>query len=283
MVLLYAGIAMPAFNPRARAQEPESARAGMMSFEEYAKKRHAVPYIVKLSARKGRLLYFGAKHTFGPNDPQLTQIEKLWRKFKPEVSFFEGADPESMPTAAKSRDEVKGESALVLFLATRDNVPVFTLEPSRSDELALLLERYTPEEVKNFYILRQIPQFKRGPQTESIERYTNNVIGWLSLRPELKGAPRTIAELETSIARLFPQLVDWRDVPQAWFDPVPIPPPTYLNDVSRKLSELRDRHMLRLLAGNVTEGKRVFAVVGASHVVMQECALRVAIKAEKKK
>lgn len=134
-----------------------------------------------------------------------------------------------------------------------------------------------------FYVLRQIPQFRSGTHSESIETYTENVLGGLSLRPELKGVPRTIAELQTSSARLFPRLADWRDAPQAWFDPVPSPPPTYLNDVSRQLSEFRDRHMLMLLAEQVAQGKPVFAVVGASRVVMQEGALRLVTKAEGKK
>ncbi|MDQ3918283.1 MAG: TraB/GumN family protein [Acidobacteriota bacterium] len=253
-----------------------------MSFEEYAKKRHSVPYVLRLKAGRGRLLYFGARHVSGSDDPELAQIERLWAEFKPRVAFFEGADPESMPTPARSRAEVRGESGLVLFLAARDKVPVRTLEPSQRDEVALLLGKYSPEEVKVFYVLRQVPQFRSGAHAESVEAYTENVLGGLSLRPELRGAPRTVAELKASCARLFPQLPDWRDVPQAWFDPVPLPPPTYLNDVSRRLSELRDRHMLSLLAEEVSKGKRVFAVVGASHVVMQERALRAEIKAARK-
>jgi hypothetical protein len=286
----YAGLSItfllcvaPAFSQREEGRKSAPAQARIMSFEEYAKKRHRVPYIKNLSAGRGHLIYFGAKHIFGSDDPQLAHIERLWAKFKPEVAFFEGADPESIPTAAKSRDEVRGESGLVVFLAARDKVPVRTLEPARGDEIALLLNTYSPEEIKVFYVLRQLPQFRSGTHTESIESYTENVLGWLSLRPELKSAPRTLAELKASTARLFPQLADWRDVSQAWFDPVPSPPPTYLNDVSRRLSEFRDRHMLTLLAEQVAQGKRVFAVVGASHVVMQERALRAAIKAKGKK
>jgi hypothetical protein len=116
-----------------------------MSFEAYAKKRHRVPYILKLSAAKGRLLYFGAKHEFGQNDPQFAQIEKLWAKLKPEVAFFEGADPESIPPAVKSREEVRSESSFVLFLATRDKVPARTLEPARGGEIALLLKGTPPK------------------------------------------------------------------------------------------------------------------------------------------
>jgi hypothetical protein len=160
---------------------------------------------------------------------------------------------------------------------------VRTLEPFRRDEIALLLKRYSPEEVKVFYVLRQIPQFQGGKHDETIEAYTQNVLGGLSLKPELKGKPRTIAELKASSARLFPQLADWREVPQMWFDPALSRSPTYMNDVSRLLSEFRDRHMLELLSEQVAQGKRVFAAVGASHVVMQERALRAALKVRRDK
>ena len=282
LVLLLVGIAFAQTNSSKKSAPPPP---GIMSFEEYRKKAYSAPYILKLSAGKGRLLYFGSKHTYDPNDPEIAEMEKFWLKLKPEIAFFEGADPENTPPAVKTREEILrgGEPSFVLFLASRDHVPVKTLEPSRGNEVALLLETYSPEQVKVFYVLRQIPEFKSGQHNETIDAYTRNVLGWLSLTPELKGIPRTIAELQTSTCRLFPQLTDWRDVPQTWFDPAVSPSVTYLNDISRQLSEFRDRHMLTLLAEQLRQGKRVFAAVGASHVVMQERALRAAIKAGRKK
>lgn len=279
-VLVLTLLAGAAFGQTKSVKKPASAPTGLMSFEEYVKTPHRVPYILELASGKGRLVYFGARHTYDPNDPQLARIEKLWLMLEPDLAFFEGADPENIPAPVKTREEVVrgGEPGFVLFLASRDGVPVKTLEPSRRDEIALLLEKYSAEEVKVFYVLRQVPEFKSGQHDETIESYTRNVLGWLSLSPELKGAPRTIAELKASSARLFPQLADWREAPQTWFDPAVSPPLTYLNHISRQLSEFRDRHMLVLLTEQVAQGKRVFAAVGASHVVMQERALRGAIK-----
>jgi len=77
-----------------------------------------------------------------------------------------------------------------------------------------VLKKYSPEEVEVFYVRRQIPEFKSGQHNETIEAYTRNVLGWLSLRRELKGMPRTIAELQASSSRLLPRLADRRDVPQ---------------------------------------------------------------------
>jgi hypothetical protein len=46
------------------ANQSPAARTSIMSFEDYAKKRHRVPYVLKIRGGKGRLLYFGARHTF---------------------------------------------------------------------------------------------------------------------------------------------------------------------------------------------------------------------------
>ena len=282
LIVLNVGVA---FAQTDGTRKSATSRTSIMSFEEYVKKRHRVPYVLNLSAGKGRLLYFGAKHTYDPNDAEISQIEKWWLKLKPEVAFFEGADPEASPAIVKSREEIgrNGEPSFVLFLAARDNVPVHSLEPTQRAEIALLLKAYSPEEVKIFYVLRQIPEFKSGKHKETIDAYTKGVLVWLSSKPELQGKPRTLTELQVIAARLFPQLADWRDVPPEWFDPATSQVQTYLNEVSRQLSEFRDRHMLTLLTEQVAQGKRVFAVVGASHVVMQERAIRAAIKTGKKK
>ncbi|SRR5258708_25064265 len=264
-------------------KNPASALTGIMSFDEYVRKSHPVPYILRLSSGKGRLLYFGAKHTYDPNDAEISQIEDSWLKLKPEVAFFEGADPEAAPAIVKSRAEIgrNGEPSFVLFLAYRNKVPVHSLEPTQRAEIALLLKRYSAEEVKIFYVLRQVAEFRNSKHDETLDAYTRGVLACLSATPELQGAPRTNADLKVISARLFPQLADWREVPQEWFDPARTQTVTYLNEVSRRLSEFRDRHMVMLLNEQLAQGKRVFAVVGASHVVMQERALRAAMRARK--
>ncbi len=281
-VLLFLACICPVNAQKRKAPKQAVKPATIMSFAEYRKVRHSVPFILRIDASKAHLLYFGAKHTHDPKDVQVLQIENLWKEFHPDIAFFEGADPENKnPVVIKSVEEISqyGEPSLVTFLARRDGVQVHTLEPAKTDEITLLFSRkYTPEQVKLFYVLRQIPQFRNGKHNETMETYTQNVIGGLSLRPELKGAPRNLLEFEESCARLFPQMSDWRETPQEWFDPALLKPLTYLNTVSRELSEFRDRHMVKLITEELKQGKRVFAVVGASHVVMQERALRAALK-----
>jgi hypothetical protein len=61
-------------------------------------------------------------------------------------------------------------------------------------------------------------------------------------------------------------------VPKKWLDPVERD--TFLNEISRASSDYRDGYVVSLLVQHVEEVQRVFAVMGGSHVVMQEPALR---------
>ena len=253
----------------ATAQEKD---ASIMNFDEYAKVRHGYPYIVELQIGKGALLYFGAQHTSDPQHSQIAQIEKLWKEFRPTLALNEGGDPPVLKTAQEAVSRI-GEAGLVRYLAARDKVPVRSLEPSRADEAAFLLKTYTPEQVKVFYALRQVPQFRNSKRDETIETHLEFVLGkWLSSVPGLEGSPRNLSEFERSCLWFSPALKSWREVPQSWFDP--LASHAYTNQISRLSGEFRDLHMVKLLIDEVKPGKRVFAVVGGSHVVMQERALK---------
>jgi hypothetical protein len=98
---------------------------------------------------------------------------------------------------------------------------------------------------------------------------------WLAGVPDLERAPRNLTEFERSCLWLSPRLKDWLETPADWFDPTKSE--AYTNQVSRLSSEFRDRHIVKLLTEAVKNGARVFAVVGFSHVVMQERALKAAL------
>jgi hypothetical protein len=253
------------------AQEKD---ANIMTFEEYAKVSHGYPYIVELQMGKGALLYFGAQHVYDPKNPQIAQIAKLWKEFGPTAAYNEGGDP----TLSKTIEETvskSGEPGLVRFLAARDKVPALSLEPDRNEEVAMFLRTYTPEQVKVFFVLRQVPQFRERKNDENIEAFMTTYLGNISRLPGLEGAPNTIAELDKSCLWLSPRLTDWREADRSWSDPVAAQ--AYTNQIARLSSEFRDRHMVKLLIDQVKQGKRVFAVVGGSHVIMQERALKAAL------
>lgn len=246
----------------------------ILTFEEYARRTHTVPYILQSQVGQGQLVYFGSRHSYDPADPQMACIEAAWRAFRPTLAFNEGGNPPVEPTrdAAIAKH---GEAGLVRFLAARDRVPVRSLEPTRFDEVAYLLTMFSARQVKLFYVLREIPQMHARSTAPAFAEYEEDALELISRIPQLSGAPSSLSELQKACHDLLPDLARCEEVPQAWFDPLSDQPTqTFLNVLSRRLSEFRDAHIVDLLQRSSSEGSRVFAVIGASHVVMEEPVLR---------
>ncbi len=211
-----------------------------MSWEEYRSGRHSFPYVVRV----GRLLMFGARHTSDPRDPELVELERLWREFRPEVAFSEGG---IRPSSA-GRDEAiarYGEPGLVRWLADRDGAELRNLEPPRIQEEAEMKRRFPPEQVNVFYYLRPLI-VEGGQRTAESEELARRVL------PAYAGVSRP-----------------------EWFDPTR--DDTVLNMIARAASDYRNCHMVPLVTAAARSGRRVFVVVGGSHVVVQERAIRTAL------
>ena len=170
-----------------------------------------------------------------------------------------------------------GESALVRWLAKRDGVPVDTLDPTRADSVAAMRSRFTAEQIKLSAILGQVAEQTRRSDSfrvPDVDAETVRVMNVLSRTSGMEGPPRTLEDLAASATRLLPMLANWREVPSGWFDPAVFPPITWTNELSRFNNEYRDEFMIQKINDKLAEGHRVFAVVGGTHVVMQERALR---------
>ena len=250
-----------------------------MSFAEYGQRSHAVPYVLRWETRNGSLIYFGSAHTFDPSNPQVAAIEGLWSETRPTVAFYEGGDP---PTAATLADAVgrHGEAGLVRMLAAHDHVPALSLEPSHEQQVAGLRLDFTAEQIKLYYVARRMAQYRRDEHSTSEVQYVEQLLSSLSSVRGLEGPPHTYADVQTSCERLLLAGASCVRPPEDWFDPANFKTGAYTNELGRRLSRLRDEHMVeRLRAAVMVPGARVFAVVGASHVVMQEDALRRALSA----
>ena len=251
-------------------QEPE-----IMSYKEYGQITHKRPYLLQLKSGQGELLYFGAGHVYQVEDPQIAEIERRFAEFRPTLVLNESQTP---PVEATRELAVTryGEPGLVSFLAARHSIPVKSLDPPRMQEIAHLLgtKRWTTEQVMMFYVLRRVAENNKKTSPRPADELVQQALDATAKAPGFEGLPKTLAEFEASVKRLLPSIGDWRTVKSTVFDPNP-DLGLYTNDVAYASSQYRDRYMVKLLADEVRrKGGRVFAVVGASHVVMQESALK---------
>jgi hypothetical protein len=244
----------------------------IMSWREYSAHTYTWPYTASISAPHGELFYFGARHSNDPSDNQFSEIQAQWERLKPEIAFNEGGNP---PTEKIREQAIQkhGEPGFVRFLAARDGIPVRSIDPTTADEVEALRTKFTPEQIKMFFILRQMTEYGRILKpNESLEEYLQNTISFLNRVPGIQVAPKSVEELELSFRVKFPDLGSYKNANADWFDPVKTK--TIFNKIARASSDFRDKHMVGLISNAVCEQKRVFAVVGASHVVMQEQAIR---------
>jgi hypothetical protein len=242
-----------------------------MTWAEYRQVDHAVPYVLDICAADSRLLYFGAQHSFKPDDVQVALIEAMWADVEPTVAFNEGGDPPTLEDRAAAV-RLNGEAGLVRHLAWKHRVKVASLDPPRSKVAEQLRKSYSSEQVKLFFLLGAVQTHRRNP-TEPFETRMERVFSIFAKTKWLEAPPNTLAELETVYRRYLPGTV--ADLSEEWFDPQKSE--TFLNAMSREANDFRDEFMVQLLVDHIRKRDRIFAVVGASHVVRQEDAIRAAV------
>jgi len=248
----------------------QNAEQSILSYQQYGAIVHQNPYILEFKNGSGMFVFYGTQHTVDPKDPQVVDLEKRWEIFKPTVAYNEGGNP---PTFEDARTAVQayGEAGLVRFLAGRDQVPVATFEPPFDDEVAYLLKTYTPQQLKVFYVLRQVTEERSRQASTSIDDRNSSWLSRYLPSQGLKNPPNSIVELGAACKELFPELTDWHQVPEEWFGPRKSG--HYTNKLAGDSGDFRNRYIFRLLVNRVKRGDRVFAVVGSSHVVVLEPAL----------
>lgn len=254
-----------------------------MTWEEYALADHPIPYVIRLGEPGGgELLYFGSRHTFDPDHPQVDHIMRLWQEFQPTLAFYEGGGPAAPPGDTMEQAVRRGaEPGLIRYLAEAGSVRAQSPEPDQALEVDYLSHRYSAEQIKLFYVLRQVSQYVSYANRELSIPLGERVVGALEAfgsDPRLDGRPRDLDELEILCRELLPALNGWRDVTLEFFRPNPDDPVRFTNRISAELGDLRDTHISERIIKAVRSGERLFVVMGSSHPVRQEDVLRRALE-----
>jgi len=241
--------------------------APIMSYSEYAAVTHDEPYVLSFPGDTGSLLYFGSNHTMDPSNAQIDSIVTLWHAFKPTVALAESrkASRGSMSAGVKTF----GESAVPVSLAREAGIPVYTMEPPLESEIAALLPSWSRERLLLFYVLRSYTARAVSRRSDGQARELVRERGrW----PGLEGAIPSLAAMDSIWQVEFPDGPPWRELP--WQATWPTGSESWLNEISAAVNRVRDQYIVAVISSLVARGERVFAVIGSSHVVMQEPALR---------
>lgn len=230
--------------------------------------RHA-PYVLRIDDPSGgSLLYFGARHTKDFDDPQIEAISSAWDSFSPTLALLEGRLGYGLGGARFAVQQF-GEPGLVYALARRDDVEVYSIEPDALDQARALADATDREAAAAMLTMRFVWSNSPRPYSDAVLEagLSKRAIGVLD---------GVFADAEAFDrfwrARWLGELGDWRELSDERM--IPRRGRTELEQVWAIDTELRDEHMTRVLVEKVRAGERVFAVIGRSHVPVQEPALR---------
>ena len=223
------------------------------------------PYVLSAKQENGALEYVGALHTSDATEPQLKEIESRWEKFSPTVAFCEGRK-RMYRFSSRVKNGTLSESDLVRILAYQNGVQLYTLEPTYEQEVAGLLTEFDSKMVAAYMTIRVYSAEASGVEKSNRDQLALALLRKRTSVPALESSISSIAEMDQFWKANFASAPGWRDLSS----PDKIPQLRKVGDVSRVV---RGRHMVSSIMELVEKGERVFAVVGASHVIRQKPAI----------
>lgn len=245
----------------------------ILSYQEYQKKEHALPYRFQLSTAQQSLFYFGANHSFDPNNEQYGSLDAYWQEFidktggKNCVVLVEGSLRKlyESTTTTEAIRRGGGEGGFITFRAQEKNIPIECPEPTKSLLKEKLLESFTQDEV-------DYRDFSLCVQTFHRRRCTDPHLVFETFYQRFTNVP-SLSHMKNVHMTLFNTAFDAQDEDFYYSITNPADDATIINAVCRTASMIRDQHVVTHIEALLKEKKNVFVVYGATHAVMQEYAL----------
>jgi len=243
--------------------------APITDMETYMKyeSNHKRPYIYTVKAKTGgQVIVLGTEHLNDVEHPQFDSIRKYWNSYKPTVALVEGRLGFYFKWIHNPIEKF-GESGLTAELAKKENIDLFTWEPTREDEIEILKTKYSAKKLAMFYSLRPFFGIPKEKRKENPEEKLQNLINERTDYSYLKGAINSWKEIDSLWKQDFPD-IDWRNYNSGygW--------PGYFHNIWNSSNLTRDEHMLQIILNLVQKGETVLVTMGASHAPRIEEALR---------
>lgn len=243
----------------------------MMTYGEIVS-THRRPYCYLLNSSSGGKVYIlGIEHSRDKHHPQLDTIKHFWKEAKPTVALIEGRLG-FLFTWFQDPVERYGEGGLVSQLSKQNGVDLFTWEPTKEDEIKLMLKDYTAEQLAVFYSFRPYFSNMRHGKPDNPEEKLQNYLDSRTDNDHLRGTFTSWEELDSLWENQFPA-IEWRDYSDAfgW-------PEGYLSEIANASNLARDFHMVQSILDLVEKGETVFVTMGSSHAPRIEKVLKAHIK-----
>jgi hypothetical protein len=215
------------------------------------------------------ILFLADEHTFNPNEPRIGMIEKLFNAFRPTLLIVEGGN---WPVAQSGEDAVRRYSELgfARYIAAKNQIRAQTFEPSTAEQVAVALKNHSARNVKLYWALRLVPQWRATSTPETLQAKMNTFLAPQNSQTNFGAAmpastvPTNVAELDALIKSDFGADVDWRQADaHAGIAGRKFP---QLLGPDKSINDMRNNALQISILDAMRAGNRVLVVTGVTHL-----------------
>ena len=175
---------------------------------------HRRPYTYSIASQSGGTVHvLGVEHVSVTEHPDLDTIKAIWNKVNPDIAFVEGRLG-FLFSWLQNPIKQYGEGGLVAVLAKRDNTKLYTWEPSREDEIKILMKDFSVEQIALFYAFRPYFSNMRHGKPENPEEKLQEYLDSRTDYEHIRGIYQSWEELDRIWQKDFPE-IEWRDYSDA--------------------------------------------------------------------
>lgn len=239
--------------------------------------------IINNSKNIGQLAYFfGANHSFDPNNKQYERLRAFWKQFtehaKNPIVFIEGGVRPVLPS-----DEIaicrESESGLIVRWVYGLNIPVQSAEPSDLEQMQKLSLAFSRDEIAYYYFIRSVHQWlSRDDNMETIDIFIGKTLQHYDKEWNWNDYDFSLDHMKklhhTFTNSDFDNDFSLQDRNYFLNIFISIKDTGVINRVGSELATLRNVHMVMLFLEAWQQGYSIFAALGGSHVILQERAVR---------
>lgn len=257
-----------------KVQQETEIKEPIMDMKSYKRisQTHRRPYCYSVNSTSGGKVYIvGVEHITDENHPQFDTIRNLWNEASPSVALVEGRLG-FLFTWLQDPIKQYGEGGLVSQLSKKNGVDLYTWEPTRDDEIEILMKSFSVERIAMFYTFRPYFSNMRHGKPDNPENKLQDYLESRTNYKHIKEIYKSWEELDSVWQKDFSE-INWRDYSDeyGW-------PKGYLYDIWNASNLSRDFHLVQIIGELVERGETVFVTMGSSHAPRIEKALRAMIK-----